>query len=181
MSYENMLLVVLIFACAAQFYLTFIKGRSSVEDFGKEIYRLRVNALKVGFLGLLFVFIIFYLFYSLIKSNASALGLFIVAYFLFAILDFSKIKIITDKGIGQKSLYIKKLYNFTLWEDMTAFEWHEKRKTMLIFKFNKDGKLQVKDWEVSVLDREVVEKIFKENVKIKTENNVMKSDENQEN
>lgn len=167
MNYEKILLIVLIFACFAQFYLTFIKGRSSVKDFGKEIFRLRVNAMKFGLLGLLFVFIMFYLFYSLIKSNVSVLGLLIVIYILFAILDFSKIKIITDKGIGQKSLYYKGLYNFSLWENIEEYKWHEKTETMLIFKIHKDDKLLVKDWEVSIMDLEDVEKIFKENVKNK--------------
>jgi len=169
MSYEKMLVGVLIFACLAQFYLTFIKGKSNLKDFGKEVFRLRVNAFKFGLLGLLFVFIMFYLFYSLIKSNATMLGLLIVLYVLFAILDFSKIKIITDKGFGQKSIYYKGLYNFSLWENIESYQWHDKRKTMLIFKINKEGKLITRDWEVSKMDLEEVDKLFNENVKNKIE------------
>ena len=169
MSYETILTVVLIFACFIQFYLTFIKGRSNVKEFGNEIFRLKVNAFKFGLLGLLFVFIMFYLFYSLIKSNASILGLLIVIYVLFAILDFSKIKIITDKGFGQKSIYYKGLYNFYSWENIESYQWHDKRKTMLMFKINKEGKLITNDWEVSIMDLEEVNKLFNEHVKTKIE------------
>jgi len=180
MSYEKMLMLILAFVSVIQFYLSFIKGRSSIKDFGKEIYRLRINAMKQGFLGLLFVFILFYLFYSFIKSNFSTLGILIVIYVLLSIFDFSKVKVITDKGIGQKNFYNKQFYNFTLWNDMTAYEWSSSRQTMLIYKFNKKGKVLANDWEVCLNDKDEVERLFKENVKIKIENIEIKLNESQD-
>ena len=167
MKYDEMLLIVVSLVSVLQFYLSFIKGRSKVKDAGKELYRLSVNAFKLNLLGLLFVLIIFYLGYSLIKSNYSVLGLVIVIYVLLCIFDFSKVKVITEKGIGQLGFYSRTFYNFSSWEELTEFQWYDKRKTMLIFKLNKNGKVLTKDWEVPIKDKAAVEKLFSEHVKMK--------------
>lgn len=169
MDYEKILLIIVAFASIIQFYLTFIKGKSAVKTPGHEIYRLRSNGMKLKFLGLILVFIMFYLIYSLINSTFSYLGAVIVTYALLFIVDLSKIKVITEKGIGQRPFFNNQYYNFTLWEDMVDYEWSTKRSTMLIFKFNKEGNVITKDWEVSKNDMVQVEDFFKKNVKIKIE------------
>ena len=167
MNYEKMLLILVAAVSVLQFYFTFIKGRNSIKEPGDEVYKLRSNGLKMKLLGLLFVLILFYMFYALINSTVSYLGMVIVLYVLLCILDFSKVKVITEKGIGSRNFYNKQLYNFILWENMIEFEWSDRRKTMLIYKYNTDKNTVIADWEVCENDKPEVEKLFMEHVKMK--------------
>lgn len=164
MNFEQMLLYVMIFACVFQFYFSFIKGRGSRREFGEVVYSLRKSSFKMKFLGLLFLLVLAYLIYAVKMSAVSALGLLIVFYVLISIFDFSKSKVITNTGIGEKSLFSNYLYNFIPWDDMKGFEWSPKRETMLVFKYNRKGKLQMNDWEVCQNDKNEVERLFKEHV-----------------
>ncbi|MGE5627855.1 MAG: hypothetical protein ACM3X7_07025 [Solirubrobacterales bacterium] len=171
MNYENMLLILVAAASILQFYFTFLKGKSSIKSPGKEVYRLRSNGLKLKLLGLLFILILFYLIYAFVNSLLSYLGLAIVFYALLCILDFSKVNIITEKGIGTRNFYDKQLYNFILWENITEFEWSDRRATMLIYKYIKADKSITTDWEVCEKDKPEVEKLFKQHVKMKSNKN----------
>ncbi|MBP1744577.1 MAG: hypothetical protein H6Q58_1555 [Firmicutes bacterium] len=162
MDYEKILTIIVAFACVIQVYFSFIKGRGDESDYGREVHRLRQSALKLRFLGLLFVFILFYLIYALMTSNISFLGVLVVVYVIISIYDFSKTKIITEKGFGEKSIYDKRLYNFIKWDDLEGFEWSEKRETMLVFKYKKRGELQMNDWEVCLNDKNQVDALFRE-------------------
>lgn len=170
MNFEQLLTYVLIFACVTQFYYSFIKGRGAKKNFGDEIYMLRKNALKMKFLGLLFIFVAIYLVYSVKMSSISALGILIVFYILMSIFDFTKSKVITSYGIGEKSIYNNHLYNFIAWDEIIDFEWSDKRETMLVFKYKKNGKLYMNDWEVCKNDKDEVDRIFKANVQTQTTN-----------
>ena len=152
-----------------QLYFSFVKGRGDEADYGRETYRLRQSAIKLRFLGLLLIFILFYLVYAIITSNISLLGLLVVFYAVISIYDFSKAKVITEKGFGEKSIYSKRLYNFIKWEDMVSFEWSEKRETMLVFKYKKKGTHQMNDWEVCLNDKDHVDALFREHTAAKGE------------
>jgi len=162
MDSEKILTVIVSFACVIQFYYSFIKGMGKKEDYGSEVYRLRQSTMKLRFLGLLFLFILFYLVYALITSNLSLLGVLAVVYALMSIFDFSKSKVITEKGFGEKNMYSRRLFNFIPWGDLKGFEWSEKRETMLVFKYNRNGALRMNDWEVCRNDRDRVDELFRE-------------------
>jgi hypothetical protein len=162
MDSEKILTAIVAFACVVQFYFSFIKGRGTKEDYGSEVYKLRQSAMKLRFLGLLFLFVLFYLVYALITSNLSLLGVLAVVYVLMSIFDFSKSKVITEKGFGEKNMYSSRLFNFIPWGDLKGVEWSEKRETMLVFKYNKNGALRMNDWEVCKNDKEKVDALFRE-------------------
>ncbi len=164
MDSEKILTIIVAFACVVQFYFSFIKGRGKKSDYGREVYRLRQSSLKLKFLGLLFLFILFYLVYALIKSNLSVLGLLVVVYVLMSIFDFSKSKVVTEKGFGERNMYSSNLFNFIPWEDLKGFEWSEKRETMLVFKYNKNGAVRMADWEVCMNDKDSVDALFREHL-----------------
>jgi hypothetical protein len=171
MDYEKILTLIVAFACSVQIYSSFIKGRGKDSDYGKEIYRLRQNATKLKFLGLLLLFVLFYLVYALIISRLSLLGVLVVIYVLMSIYDFTKSKVITENGFGEKNIYNKRIYNFIPWDDLKEFEWSEKRETMLVFKYNKKGVLKVTDWEVCLNDKNQVDKFFRDQMAAKNNGN----------
>lgn len=169
MDYEKILTVIVAFASVIQLYFSFVKGRGDEADYGREIYKLRQSATKLRFLGLLLVFILFYLAYAIITSNTSLLGVLVVFYTIISIYDFSKAKVITEKGFGEKSIYSKRLYNFVKWDDVESFVWSEKRETMLVFKYKKKGAHQMNDWEVCLNDKNHVDALFREHTAAKGE------------
>jgi len=171
MDYEKILTIIVAFACSIQIYYSFIKGRGKDADYGREIYRLRQNAMKMKFLGLLILFVLFYLVYALITLNLSLLGVLVVIYVLMSTYDFTKSKVITEKGFGEKNIYNKRLYNFIPWDDLKEFEWSEKRETMLVFKYNKNGVLKVNDWEVCLNDKKQVDALFRHQTSAKDNDN----------
>ncbi|NFE82218.1 hypothetical protein FCV23_17355, partial [Clostridium sporogenes] len=82
------------------------------------------------------------------------------------IYDFTKLKIVTDKGIGNKSLYNNSIYNFVYWEDITRWEWHPKHPNLLFFTFsNKKGRTDRRDWDIPSSDKENFESILNKYVK----------------
>lgn len=161
MDYEKILTIIVAFASVIQLYFSFIKGRGTEADYGRETYRLRQSSMKLKFLGLLLVFVLFYLVFALLTSNISLLGVMVVFYTIISIYDFSKSKVITEKGFGQKSIYTKRLYDFIRWEDVVSFEWSEKRETMLVFKHKKRGEYRMNDWEVCLNDKNQVDDLFR--------------------
>lgn len=171
MDYEKILTLIVAFACSVQVYSSFLKGRDKDSDYGKKIYRLRQNATKLKFLGLLLLFVLFYLVYALIISRLSLLGVLVVIYVLMSIYDFTKSKVITENGFGEKNIYNKRIYNFIPWDDLKEFEWSEKRETMLVFKYNKKGALKVNDWEVCLNDKNQVDKLFRDQMAAKNNGN----------
>ena len=162
MDTEKILTIIVAFACVIQVYFSFIKGRGKDTDYGMETYRLRQNSMKMKFLGLLFLLVLFYLVYALVTSSFSLLGVLVVIYVLMSIFDFSKSKVLTEKGFGEKNIYNKRLYNFIPWADLKGFEWSAKRETMLVFNYNKNGVLKVNDWEVCLNDKKQVDELFKD-------------------
>jgi hypothetical protein len=171
MDYEKILTIIVAFACIIQIYFSFIKGRGSDTDYGRETYRLRQNSMKMKFLGLLFLLLLLYLVYALVTSSFSMLGMLVVVYVLMSIFDFTKSKVITEKGFGEKNIYNKRLYNFIPWDDLKEFEWSEKRETMLVFKYNRNGVLKVNDWEVCLNDKKQVDELFRDQTAAKDTGN----------
>lgn len=171
MDYEKILTIIVAFACVIQVYFSFIKGRGKDTDYGRETYRLRQNSMKMKFLGLLFLLLLLYLVFALITSNFSLLGILVVIYVLMSIFDFTKSKVLTEKGFGEKNIYNKRLYNFIPWDDLKEFEWSDKRETMLVFKYNKNGVITVNDWEVCLNDKKQVDELFRDQTAAKDNEN----------
>lgn len=88
------------------------------------------------------------------------MGLLIVIYLILFIYDFSKIKIVTDKGIGNKSLYTKSIYNFANWEDIVKWEWHPKQRNVLFFNVKIKEKEDRRDWDIYSSDREKMNSVL---------------------
>lgn len=83
-----------------------------------------------------------------------------MVYFLLSIYDFSKLKIITSAGIGQKSFYSNSYYNFTYWNNVIEWNWSKDKENLLIFKVKKNEKIQTKDWMVSSSERKSIDELF---------------------
>ncbi|MDW8801960.1 hypothetical protein P8V03_12455 [Clostridium sp. A1-XYC3] len=161
LSFEKMLLIVLIIASISQLYLSFIKGRAPRKDNGEILLRLSASDIKRKFLAILFLGLMGYFIYVIITGYFTALGVMIVVYFLLSIYDFSKEKVVTDKGIGQKSLYSNVYYNFSYWKDIEEWHWSDKKENQLLFKIKIKDKVETKDWQVSSLEKEKIEELFK--------------------
>jgi hypothetical protein len=141
-------------------------GRKQNEDIGNKLIILKRNATKQSFILLLMIAIIFYMIYAFIKGATSNTAILIIIYFLISIYDFTKLKIVTDKGMGNKSLYNNSIYNFIYWEDITRWEWHPKHPNLLFFTFiNKKGKTDRQDWDIPSSDKEKFEIILNKYVK----------------
>ena len=166
MKFEKILQIVLVIAIVIQFFYSFILGRKQDKDIGNKLMTLKRSAMKQSFILLLMVSIVFYMLYAFIKGTASNTGLLIIIYFLISIYDFTKLKIVTDKGIGNKSLYNNSIYNFVYWEDITRWEWHHKHPNLLFFTFsNKKGRTDRRDWDIPTSDKENFESILNKYVK----------------
>ena len=122
--------------------------------------KLSEHNIKRKFLALLFIGLIGYLVYVIITGYFSILGVMIIIYFLLSIYDFSKSKIVTTKGIGQKSLYSNTYYNFTYWSDIVEWKWAGNKENLLLFKIKKKDKIETKDWQVSSLEKENLNNFF---------------------
>ncbi|AKA67938.1 hypothetical protein [Clostridium scatologenes] len=167
MKFENILTAALIFASIIQFYLSFIKGRSREDDYGNMLLKLNMDMVKRKFLAALLIGICVYFVYVIIKNNFSVLGIFIVMYFLLSIYDFSKIKIITSKGIGQKSFYSNSYYNFTKWSEIIDWQWSKEKQSLLLIKIQKKDMVLNKEWNVLNFEKEEISKLFEDNVRSK--------------
>ncbi len=167
MKFEDLLKIALIFASIIQFYLSFVKGRNKKGKYGKILFKLNMDANKRRFLAILLAGVVGYSFYVTIKNNVSTLGIFIVIYFLLSIYDFSKMKIITSEGIGQKSFYSNSYYNFTKWNKVVEWKWCPERQNLLFIKVQQKNKVVNKQWIVLNFEKEAINKIFEENVKNK--------------
>lgn len=167
MKFENILTIALIFASIIQFYLSFIKGRSREDNYGDMLVRLNMDMFKRNFLAALLIGICIYFVYVIIKNNFSVLGILIVIYFLLSIYDFSKMKIITSKGIGQKSFYSNSYYNFTKWSEIIDWQWSKEKQNSLLIKIQKEKMVLNKEWTVLNFEKEKVSKLFEDNVKNK--------------
>lgn len=159
-----MLTIVLIMASSTQFFLSFIKGKANKKDYGEVIFRLSILSIKQKFLAMLFAGLLAYSIYVVITGYFSTLGVMIIIYFLLSIYDFSKLKIITTKGIGQKSLYNNAYYNFSYWSDIVEWSWSEHKKNLLLFKIRKGDKIQTKDWEISFVEKEKINELFQQHL-----------------
>lgn len=160
MEFEELLKITLIAASVVQFFLSFIKGRSRNKDYGEKLFILNLGYGKRKFLALLFIGLIVYLIYIIITGYFTVLGTFIVIYFLLSIYDFSKLKIITSIGIGQKSFYSNSYYNFTEWSNIVEWNWSKDKDNLLIFKIKKKEKIQTKDWIVIASEKEAINELF---------------------
>jgi hypothetical protein len=160
LGFEELLKIALIVASVLQFFLSFIKGRSINKDCGDKLFVLNIGYAKRRFLALLFIGLIAYFIYVIITGYFTMLGIFIVVYFLLSIYDFSKLKIITSTGIGQKSFYSNSYYNFTDWSSIVEWNWSKDKENLLIFKIRKNEKIQTKDWMVSNSEREAINELF---------------------
>ncbi|AKN31186.1 hypothetical protein Ccar_10120 [Clostridium carboxidivorans P7] len=167
MKFENILTIALIFASIIQFYLSFIKGRSREDNYGDMLLKLNMDMFKRKFLAALLIGICIYFVYVIIKNNFSVLGILIVMYFLLSIYDFSKMKIITSKGIGQKSFYSNSYYNFTKWSEIIDWQWSKEKQNSLLIKIQKEKMVLNKEWTVLNFEKEKVSKLFEDNVKNK--------------
>ncbi|WPC39725.1 hypothetical protein [Clostridium sp. JS66] len=167
MKFENILTIALIFASIIQFYLSFIKGRSRQNNYGDMLLKLNMDMFKRNFLAALLIGICIYFVYVFIKNNFSVLGMLIVMYFLLSIYDFSKTKIITSKGIGQKSFYSNSYYNFTKWSEIIDWQWSKEKQNSLLIKIQKEKMVLNKEWTVLNFEKEKVSKLFEDNVKNK--------------
>lgn len=163
MYFDNVLKIMLSMALIAQFFLSFVKGRSFKKDYGKNIVILEWSSEKRKALSLIFIGLVIYIIYILVTGYFSMLSVLIVAYILVSVYDFSKIKIITSKGIGEKSFYSNAYYNFTYWENIVQWKWMENRKNILIFKLKRKNKIKTKDWKVLPSEIKEVEKCFSTN------------------
>lgn len=160
MGFEELLKIALIVASVLQFFLSFIKGRSINKEYGDKLFILNLGYAKRRFLALLFIGLIVYFIYVIITGYFTVLGIFIVVYFLLSIYDFSKLKIITSTGIGQKSFYSNSYYNFTDWSSIVEWNWSEHKENLLIFKIRKNEKIQTKDWIVLASEKEAINELF---------------------
>lgn len=160
MDFEDLLKIALALASIIQFFLSFIKGRSSEKDYGEVLVKLNLSMGKRKFLAFLFVGLIIYLGYVMVTGYFSILGILIIIYFILSIYDFSKLKIITSKGIGQKSFYSNAYYNFTCWSEVIEWTWSDKKENLLIFKINNNKKIETKDWQVLSLEKNDVHNYF---------------------
>ncbi|EDT84045.1 TPA: hypothetical protein ACXDAY_002871 [Clostridium botulinum] len=166
MKFEKILQIVLVIAIVIQFFYSFILGRKQDENIGNKLMTLKRSAMKQSSILLLMICIVFYMLYAFVKGTASNTGLLIIIYFLISIYDFTKLKIVTDKGIGNKSLYNNSIYNFVYWEDITRWEWHPKHPNLLFFTFsNKKGNADRRDWDIPSSDKENFESILNKYVK----------------
>jgi len=166
LKFEQILQIVLVIAIIIQFFYSFILGRKQDKDIGNKLMILKRNAVKQSFILLLMIGIVFYMLYAFIKGTTSNTALLIIIYFLISIYDFTKLKIVTDKGMGNKSLYNNSIYNFIYWEDITKWEWHPKHPNLLFFTFsNKKGKTDRRDWDIPSSDKEKFEIILNKYVK----------------
>jgi len=166
MEIEKALVLTLEAAIVAQFFLSFIKGRSFIKDSGKILLMLRMSTGKQFIIVLTFLGLIFYFIFIITKGYYLFLGMLIVIYFILMIYDFSKKRIITDIGFGQKSMYTKTIYSFTIWTDITHWEWSKVRPGMLVFKYIKKNKIVTNDIDVPEKNREEVEGYFNKYVKL---------------
>lgn len=160
MKFEDLLKIALVIASIAQFFLSFVKGRSMNKDYGNKLFTLNMGYAKRKFLALLFVGIIAYFAYTTVTGYFNILGILIVVYFLLSIYDFSKLKIITSTGIGQKSLYNNAYYNFTDWSSIVEWNWSKDKENLLIFKIRKKNRVETKDWLVLSSEKETVKELF---------------------
>lgn len=160
MKYEELLTIALSVASVIQLFLSFLKGRSRNKDSGDILAKLSEQSIKRKFLALLFIGLIGYLAYVIVTGYFSVLGIMIIIYFLLSIYDFSKSKIVTTKGIGQKSLYSNTYYNFAYWSDIVEWKWAGNKENLLLFKIRKKDKIETKDWQVSSLEKENINSFF---------------------
>ncbi|GAA0743151.1 DUF5673 domain-containing protein [Clostridium oceanicum] len=161
MKFDLALQYMLVLAIVVQFVLSFIKGRSSSKHIGEIVLNLKRSMIKQNFLLLLIIGIISYSVYSLVKSSDSVLGMLIVIYLLLCVYDFSKLKIITEKGLGNKSLYSKVVYDFAKWDDILEWEWHPKNPNLLFFTVKVKNKKDRRDWSILPTDKEKVDELLK--------------------
>jgi zona occludens toxin (predicted ATPase) len=167
LKFEDLLKIALIAASIIQFYLSFVKGRNKKGEYGNILLKLNMDGNKRRFLAVLLIGICGYFIYVIIKNNVSTLGMLIVIYFLLSIYDFSKMKIITSEGIGQKSFYSNSYYNFTQWNKVVEWQWCQEKQNLLLIKIQKKSKISNKQWTVLNFERETINKIFQENAKNK--------------
>ncbi|WP_251859536.1 hypothetical protein [Clostridium sp. Marseille-Q2269] len=166
MNFEKILQIVLVIAIVIQFFYSFIIGREHNKNIGAKLMTLKRSAVKQSFILLLMLGVVSYMLYAFIKGAASNIGLLIVIYLIITVYDFTKLKIVTDKGIGNKSLYSNKIYNFTYWEDITRWEWHPKHPNVFFFTFlNKKNKKDRRDWDIPSSDKEKFESILNKYIK----------------
>ena len=170
MEIDKALVLTLEAAIVAQFFLSFIKGRCFIKDSGKILLIIRMSAGKQFIIILTFFGLVFYFIFIIIKGYYLFLTILIVIYFILMIYDFSKKRIITDIGFGQKSMYTKSIYSFTSWPDIIHWEWSKTRSEMLIFKYMKNNKVVTNDIDVPKKNREEVEGYFNKYVKLMTNN-----------
>lgn len=130
------------------------------KEYGDKLFVLNTGYAKRRFLALLFIGLIAYFIYVIITGYFTVLGIFIVVYFLLSIYDFSKLKIITSTGIGQKSFYSNSYYNFTDWNNIVEWNWSKDKDNLLIFKIRKNEKIQTKDWMVLASEKEAINELF---------------------
>lgn len=166
MDFEKILQIVLVIAIIVQFFYSFILERRKNKYVGNELMTLKRSQIKQSFILLLIIGIVSYMVYAFFKGTTSKIGLLIVIYLLLSIYDFTKLKIITDKGIGKKSIYDGSIYNFVCWEDITRWEWHPKHPNLLFFTFsNKKGKEDRRDWDIPASDKNNFEIILNKYIK----------------
>lgn len=169
MDIERALVLTLEAAVVAQFILSFIKGRSFIKDSGNIILTMRMSAGKQFITTSSFLGLIIYFIFIIIKGYYSLLAILIVIYFMLIIYDFSKRRVITDIGFGQKSMYTKTIYTFTRWSEVTAWEWSKFRPGMLVFKYMKKNKTITRDIDVPESKRKEVEGYFNKYVNLNIE------------
>lgn len=163
--FDNVLKDVLFLALIVQFFISFIKGRSFKKDLGKNILKLKWSTGKREILSLIFIGLAVYIVYVLITGYLSILSLLIISYILVSVYDFSKIKIITSTGIGEKSFYSGTYYNFIYWKKIVQWKWMEGRGNILIYKSkDKNGKIKIRDWKVLPSEIKKIEECFSKNV-----------------
>ena len=160
LKFDDFLKVVLIIASFAQFFLSFVKGRGINKDYGDKIFTLNMGYVRRRLLASLFIGLMAYFAYIIITGYFNILGILIVVYFLISIYDFSKIKIITSTGIGQKSFYSNAYYNFTEWNNIVEWNWSKDRKNLIIFKVKKKDRIETKDWLVIDSEKKIVDELF---------------------
>ncbi|WP_369703900.1 hypothetical protein [Clostridium moutaii] len=163
LDFDNVLKIMLSIAFTVQFFLSFIKRRSFKKDYGKNILKLEWSGEKRKALSLIFIGLVTYIIYILVTGYFSTLSVLIVAYILISIYDFSKIKIITSEGIGEKSFYSNVYYNFIYWENILQWKWLEDKKNILIFKSKVKNKVETNDWKVLPSEIKEIEKCFSKN------------------
>lgn len=160
MDIDKVLKITLEVAIVAQFFLSFIKGRSFIKNSGEILLMIRMSAGKQFIILLSFLGLVFYFLFIIVKGYYLFLGVLIVIYFIFMIYDFSKKVIITDNGFGQKSMYTKTIYAFTLWPDVKQWEWSKARPGMIVFKSMKKNKIVTNNIDIPENNRKEVDGYF---------------------